>query len=113
LRVILNFFDHVDWSGKKIDKNMKKIIEYFKKNNILYGEDPFDYYKILIEMTKAEFLEFASFLIEELGASLMHACTLEPEYGKQASAIKSRLGWLVVGLNFNPTHFNGWDAPAH
>lgn len=67
---MLDFFDHVDWSGKKIDKNMKKVIEYFKKNNILYGEDPFDFRGILIEMTKAEFLEFATFLKEELGASL-------------------------------------------
>jgi hypothetical protein len=64
----LEFWDHVDWSDEKIEQNLKKVFDYLKKHKIEYGEDPLDSHSILIEMSKAEFLEFCSFITEKLRA---------------------------------------------
>lgn len=70
MRVILDFWDHVEWSDEEIEQNKIKVIKYLKEHKIEHSEDPIDFDSIQIEIRKADFLEFCSFLTEKLGAPL-------------------------------------------
>lgn len=70
MRVILDFWDHVDWSDEEIEQNLEKVVGYLERHRIEYAESSLDVYRLLIEISKADFLEFCSFLAEELRAPL-------------------------------------------
>ena len=67
---MLQFFDHVNWSEDKIEKNVERSKEFLNNHEYEYVLDPEGFDSFIIEVQRKNYLEFASFLAEKLGASL-------------------------------------------
>lgn len=70
MRIMLDFFDHVDWSEDTIEKNIERVKKFLDDHSFEYVVDPESIDSLIIRVERKYFLEFASFLTEKLRAPL-------------------------------------------